>query len=135
MDGLGNKESSEIPRKPRALYIEDDKTLEKLLPRFVTDFQFEVATTMPEAEKMLEEEWDAIITDYDIPGGNGFEIAQRLKDEGKGVPVVIISGRKFDPEELRERGVSYALQKPFQIEEARDTFNRLMESIQARKPQ
>jgi two-component system, OmpR family, alkaline phosphatase synthesis response regulator PhoP len=122
---MEGKESSEIPKTHKILYIEDDANLRKLLPRFAVGFQFTVVDSMPKVEDALEREWDAIVTDFDFPGGNGFEVAGRVREKGIETPVVIISGRKFDPEELEEHGVKYSLQKPFEPEAAVKMFEDL----------
>ena len=60
---------------------------------------------------------DAIISDYQMPGGDGFEMAQRLKTNTRtaGIPIILLTARshKLRPSELTETNVQHLMDKPF----------------------
>lgn len=60
---------------------------------------------------------DAIISDYQMPGGDGFEMAQRLKANTRtaGIPIILLTARshKLRPSELTETNVQHLMDKPF----------------------
>jgi signal transduction histidine kinase len=46
----------------------------------------------PEFLRALEQEWDAIISDYNLPGFSGLVALDLLKSSGSGVPFLLLSG-------------------------------------------
>jgi two-component system invasion response regulator UvrY len=42
-------------------------------------------------KKLNEKKWDMLILDMNMPGRNGLEVLQQLKDENKKIPVLMFS--------------------------------------------
>jgi CheY-like chemotaxis protein len=59
---------------------------------------------------------DLLVTDLSMPGVNGWELAAQLKEMGRSMPVLYMSG--YSDEEVSQKGVlvncADFLQKPFQ---------------------
>jgi CheY-like chemotaxis protein len=60
---------------------------------------------------------DAIVSDYQMPGGDGFEMAQRLRTNARtaGIPIILLTARshKLQPSALADTNVQHLMDKPF----------------------
>ncbi len=57
-------------------------------------FQVNTASSVEEAtEKMKEESYDAIVSDYVMPSKDGFEFLKELRDIGSNIPFIIFTGK------------------------------------------
>jgi len=75
------------------------------------------------------EDVDAVITDIQMPGMNGMELIRRLKQEGTGLPVIVITGHG-DKEmliELLRLGCDDYLSKPFEPDEVLQKVHEVLE--------
>ncbi|MDR3640279.1 MAG: PAS domain S-box protein [Humidesulfovibrio sp.] len=82
----------------RILFVEDDEDQLATIPRVLGRLGYEVTgkSSAPEALRILDEnpgQFDAVLTDFDMPEVNGVEFARRLAAQHPGVPVIMISGR------------------------------------------
>jgi CheY-like chemotaxis protein len=76
------------------LVVEDNTTLLGLLQNQLTQWQFRVlaAATAPEALQLLQaQRCDLVLTDRHLPGMNGIELAQRLKPQYPGLPLILLN--------------------------------------------
>ncbi len=81
---------------PRAvLIIEDEVILSKNLAKFLEREGFE-AKAVPDGEqglKMLDSfRPDAVLLDYNLPGMNGLEVLQRIRQRDRAVKVIMVTG-------------------------------------------
>jgi len=82
----------------RILFVEDDQDQLATIPRVLGRLGYEV-TGMPSAPAALRAlsenpgQFDAVLTDFDMPEVNGVEFARRLAAQHPGLPVIMISGR------------------------------------------
>lgn len=102
----------------KLLLVEDDHELRGLLTRTleVEHYIVEQATTFSEArERILLYQYDCILLDLGLPGGDGLELLRLIKKEGKDDSVLIISARGTldDRVEGLELGADDYLPKPF----------------------
>jgi two-component system, chemotaxis family, chemotaxis protein CheY len=84
-----------------------------------------------EALKVLRQDWvDLVITDYNMPDMNGFELLSQIKaDEAlKAIPVVVVTteGSQQRVREFMEAGAADYIRKPFTPEEIRNKLGRIM---------
>ena len=60
---------------------------------------------------------DAIVTDFQMPGCSGFEMATRLRAnaETANIPVIMLTARahKLKPSEIAETNIQHLMDKPF----------------------
>lgn len=117
------------------LGIEDDASL-RLLQGILfkkIGIDYESAADGQNALKVIQENpnrFNAIFTDYDMPGMNGVELAQKAKEINPNFVITLITGRKLEDAELNElraKGVDLYLQKPFLI----DDLNVLTEKVKS----
>jgi PAS domain S-box-containing protein len=95
-----NKETNVSPppeaRSLRVLLVDDDI----LVSMGAADMLLDLGHTVTEAESgrqalsLLESDppFDVVVTDYAMPGMNGFELAQRIKERTPGLPILLATG-------------------------------------------
>ncbi|MGB7135179.1 MAG: response regulator transcription factor [Acidobacteriaceae bacterium] len=106
----------------RLLVVEDDKTIREFLTRALVEsgFGVDASALASEAEKLaLEGVHDALIVDLTLPDMDGLELIQRLRAQGVGSPVLILSARRSVDERVLglERGGDDYMTKPFAVAE------------------
>jgi CheY-like chemotaxis protein len=106
----------------RILLVDDDVCFLYLL-RFVLEadgIRTEKATNGAEAVAALDGmDFDLIITDFNLPGINGVELAKIAKNRFPHIPIIMITG-EIGPDifEMAEKaGVTRTLYKPLNMEE------------------
>ncbi|MEW5745433.1 MAG: sigma-54 dependent transcriptional regulator [Nitrospirota bacterium] len=103
--------------KGRILLVDDEANTRKVLSAILGQNGYEVTTarTAEEAvEKLARREFDAIITDYKMPGMSGVDFLQELKNKENGVPVIMLTayGTIERAVEAMRRGAFSYLAKP-----------------------
>jgi DNA-binding NtrC family response regulator len=108
----------------RVLYIDDDEALILLVERMLKKRGY-VVTGFSEAEEALETlrakpmAFDLVVTDYNMPGMSGIDVATLVKGIRADLPVAIASG--FITDEMRAEALSIGVKelifKPNAIEE------------------
>lgn len=109
------------PQPPSVLIAEDNRIMADVLRRALEHggFRGQIARTGVEAvEACSMSDFDAIVTDYQMPGLNGIEFVKRLRssDRNRTAPVIFVSGKglELDTEMLRqEYDVRKVMFKPF----------------------
>lgn len=104
----------------KLLLVEDDPKIAYALKLRLTHMGFEVETAgdaVYAMDQALRQAPDVVLLDINLPGGNGFVVAERLKQASKtaGVPIVFITASKESEYKARARevGASAFLEKPF----------------------
>ena len=85
-----------VPRNLRVLLVDDDI----LVSMGAADMLLDLGHSVTEAQsgshalKLLESDslFDVVVTDYAMPGMNGFELAQRIKERNSKLPVILATG-------------------------------------------
>ena len=109
----------------KILIIDDEPELLTLVKELLFREGFactETAATCREAENQIREKtWHLILLDVMLPDGNGFDLYQKMKEEGFlfDIPVVFLSARDEDSARLRGLGLGADdyITKPFLPEE------------------
>jgi DNA-binding response OmpR family regulator len=93
----------------KILIIEDDKALTRALELKLTHEGFEVAS-LPNGEKVIatleKGQFSLILCDLMMPGRDGFQVLQMLKEKGIKTPVIVLTnlGQPEDEKRVRELG-------------------------------
>ncbi len=103
--------------KLQVLVIDDDEVVGRSFDRVLSDKGYEVSTVLSgeEAmETMNESDFDVVFTDIKMPGMDGLEVTQRIKERCPWTPVVVITGYGSDENEARAAvlGASGFVRKP-----------------------
>jgi DNA-binding response OmpR family regulator len=106
----------------KILVIEDEKGLARLIKKGLEENFFTVDMSFDGVEGLyMAETWpyDAILLDIMLPGIDGFEILQSLRERKNDVPVLIITARGEIEERIRglNLGADDYIPKPFDFSE------------------
>lgn len=120
----------------KILVIEDEKELLKSIHDSLIQEQFLIETAenyQSASEKIALYTYDCILLDIMLPGGNGLQLLQQLKDIGKSENVIIISAKDSLEDKLTglELGADDYLTKPFHNAE----LNARIKAVLRRKNQ
>ena len=106
----------------RVLIVEDDPELAGLLREGLREQRIDpvLATTFAEGlERGRGTDFDVVILDVRLPGGTGFDLCRRLRDEGVAAPVLMLTALDAVDDRVRglEAGADDYLTKPFDFRE------------------
>ena len=104
--------------KDLVLVVDDDQAVRTMLCKIMTGNDFDVvqAESGPEAlDAVAENDFDLILLDINMHGMDGFEVINKLRGQGKNMPIMVISGRKADYDTLYglDIGADEYITKPF----------------------
>ena len=116
----------------RILVADDDRSMCELLQAGLVRRGFEVTWRTDAAEAlavMSEGDFDAIVTDLNMPGTNGLELCERVTANRPDVPVVVITAfGSLDTAVAAIRAGAYDfITKPFEMDVLRLTLNRAVQ--------
>ncbi|MBI4292680.1 MAG: response regulator [Betaproteobacteria bacterium] len=105
----------------KVLVVDDDPVVGKSFDRVLSGKGYAVITASNGQEalnKLDAEDYDVVFTDIKMPGMNGLEVAERVKQKRPWLPVVIVTGYGSKENETRAEaaGVSSFLRKPLSPE-------------------
>jgi PAS domain S-box-containing protein len=93
----------------RVLLVDDDACFLKVAKECLKmegPFEVDAALSVDEAlNKMKEKEYDAVVSDYQMPGKDGLEFLKQLRKKGNGIPFIIFTGR--GREEVAIKALNY----------------------------
>lgn len=87
---------SSAERRLRVLHVEDSELDHQLivaqLRRAGLDLDVHRVDTLSEVAQALTQAWDAIVSDYNLPGFSGLVVLDMLKESKRLIPFVLVSG-------------------------------------------
>jgi CheY-like chemotaxis protein len=115
----------------KILIVDDEKLVRWTIQQSMVEenFRFVSASTGTEAiEKMREEPFDIVITDFVMPGSNGIEVARSARQLHPDSKIIMITAHEsmLDREEASSAGVSSIINKPFMVREVRKAIFDLL---------
>jgi PAS domain S-box-containing protein len=124
----------------RILHVDDEASIRDLTKTFLErqDQQFSVETA-PSADKGLEKLTDrppdCIVSDYDMPGMDGLELLQTVREEYPDLPFILFTGKGSETvaSDAIAAGVTDYLQKSGGSEQYDLLANRIRNAVQARR--
>jgi len=77
------------------LLVEDDKSIRDPLAEYLTRQGFKVLTAgfLADAKKLLEGPVDCVVMDWNLPDGEGVDLARTMKDKPGSPPVLMLTAR------------------------------------------
>ncbi|UCG80197.1 MAG: sigma-54-dependent Fis family transcriptional regulator [Desulfobacterales bacterium] len=119
---------------PERILVVDDEldmlTLLRMMIEDSTDYEVETTNNASEAVKILsEKDIDLVISDLKMPGMDGMELFDEIKDIKPDIPVIIITayGSLEIADEAMKKGVADFITKPFRKDNILFTIDRVLE--------
>jgi two-component system, OmpR family, response regulator len=106
----------------RLLVVEDDGRMADLLRRglLAEGYAVDVVGSAEDGRFMgVENDYDAIVMDVNLPDGDGFEVCRALRAAGRWSPIIVLSAREAVDDRVRglDVGADDYLVKPFSFAE------------------
>jgi PAS domain S-box-containing protein len=127
---------SEVPDQLRVLHLDDDPEFAELAATFLEreDDRLAVETATSAAaglERVAGEEFDCVVSDYDMPGRNGIEFLDDVRQEYPDLPFVLYTGKGNEEvaSEAIAAGVTDYLQKGTGTEQYELLANRIANAV------
>jgi CheY-like chemotaxis protein len=121
----------------RILIVDDEEKIRTSLEGIFIRFSKEVQTASDgqEALELIEGGWlpDLILLDISMPNMNGYELLDRLEQDGIAIPTIMLTARNEAPyiqEAVRRKQIIDYLTKPFEVKSLIETAVRAMQKIQ-----
>ena len=122
--------------RPKILVLDDNEAIRHLLRKILTQAGFDVQTHV-ELKGVLTEEFedhfDLIITNYVMDGMKGMVFVKNLRERGKEVPVVMITGTFYPGVFISAKrvGINHIMAKPLSEETVVQVVHRLLRQSRA----
>ena len=105
-----------VLQKHRVLLVEDDAPLAGMVADFLNGNEFDVSIEGrgdAAASRILEEKPEVVVLDVNLPGMNGFDVCQRVRDDFGGVILMLTArGEEVDEVVGLEAGADDYMAKP-----------------------
>jgi HD-like signal output (HDOD) protein len=124
----------------RVLILEDDHWIADLLKQIVLSLRphAEIVCLGSVAEALAD--WqqqpsDLLISDWNLPDGEGTQLLKQVRQQNREVPLVMISGRtdRNSVVEVRALGINAFISKPFQASRVAASLDKLLPAAAAQK--
>ncbi len=120
----------------RILHVDDDPALAEMAAEFLCreHDQFDCTTEVaPEQaiERLREESFDCVVSDYDMPRMDGLEFLEAVRDENPELPFILFTGKGSEEiaSEAIASGVTGYLQKEGNVEHYTVLANRIINAV------
>jgi DNA-binding response OmpR family regulator len=123
-----------MEQKKKILIVDDERDILKALMIRLQVGGYEVVTAFDGAQGIFmahKEQPDLIILDIRMPAGNGFSVAEKLKQSENtfSIPVIFLTGspEKDSEQKAMKLGARFYIKKPYDPEELLDAIRRALE--------
>lgn len=108
--------------KQKVLVVDDNLSFRELMTDLLEPVGYEVWTAqdgLAGLDALYNGPFDLILTDYQMPGMTGLEMAAFIRRSDAVTPIILITGDCYalDPELVARAGITKMLSKPFKINE------------------
>jgi PAS domain S-box-containing protein len=146
--GEGSRDQLEQPAEPvrggneTILVAEDEETLRVLARSILENLGYRVilASDGEEAVRLFQAangEIDLLIFDLIMPRMGGHEAFERIRELGKPVPVIYVTGyaHGLTPGEAKQHGLGSLIEKPYAIDQLGRIVRKLLDGLHQTEPQ
>lgn len=123
----------------KVLVADDDKLMRALIVRSLNAVGKPEVVEACDGEEALslfeQEEFDLVVTDWEMPRRNGVEVIRAIRAKGCQVPIIMVTVRAEHEQisEAIQAGASDFLAKPFEVDVLRDKLKRFCQHVDALK--
>lgn len=115
----------------RLLVVDDEVSIREFIAEALDCCNYKVETAENGAiamEKLRTENFDALLTDYRMPKGTGWELIMRMRSEGIHIPTVMMTGQSGELlAKHPDLQVNALIEKPFMIQELLDVLENVLQ--------
>ena len=116
------------------LVVEDSQVNQTLITILLEKFGFDVTLAedgLEGVEKAMATSFDIIFMDIQMPGMNGYEATEALRDKGITTPIIALTANAMegDAEKCISAGCDYYLSKPIDPAILAETVSKCMQEI------
>lgn len=131
---MADSHSQNVPARDRlnVLVVDDDTAVRELLVEGLDVFGYPAVTAgdIDEAFEIIKREpIGLVLSDIDMPGGDGIQLLKRIKDHDSDLDVIMVTGA-IDADtaiDAIRRGASDYVTKPFNLDEVQIVVERTLE--------
>jgi DNA-binding response OmpR family regulator len=84
-----------MPSKPRLLIVDDELLIRDLLYDYFAAREFDISVAdcgQKALSLMSESDFDTVILDLKMPGMDGLQLTDNIREDGSDVPIIIVTG-------------------------------------------
>ena len=129
-----------ISESIRVLYVDDEPEFAEMAATFLEreDDRFEVeivASGTEGSERLADEAFDCVISDYDMPGQNGIEFLQAVREDHADLPFILHTGKGSEEvaSDAISAGVTDYIQKSGTADQYALLANRILNAVDAHR--
>lgn len=122
------------------LYVDDEPSFAEMAATFLEreDDRFDVETVTSGAEgseRLVDEEYRCVVSDYDMPGQNGIEFLETVREDHPDLPFILYTGKGSEEvaSDAISAGVTDYLQKKSTTDQYALLANRILNAVAARR--
>lgn len=121
----------DLPKVPKILIVEDEQLVRWSLAQSLSKAGFEIATATngeKAIERIKDDHFDLVITDYNLPNINGFEVASAVKSCSPNIPVILTSayGKNDSRLSVNQAYFDSFIEKPYDLNDVKDIVMQLL---------
>jgi two-component system capsular synthesis sensor histidine kinase RcsC len=117
----------------RILVVDDEKEIRNVFSKVLSILGYEVAVVGSGTEGLnlfLTSPFDLVLTEFQLPGMDGWTLASRIKDRFPNTPVVMITRQEREGvmEKVKGSSVDFVMFKPSRLEDILKTVQRMLDA-------
>jgi CheY-like chemotaxis protein len=117
----------------RIMVVDDDEGIRYLLSIALSGIGYDVVTASSGTEALnlsLKSSFALVLTDLEMPGMDGWNLATRIKDKFPHIPVILMTGHANEDVMKRMKGgsVDYVIFKPFRLKDILKTAQKMLDA-------
>ncbi|MEQ8691853.1 MAG: response regulator [Pseudomonadales bacterium] len=120
----------------KVLLVEDDKKISMAISMSLKAMGYEIVSAsdaVTATSQARQHDFDVVVLDINLPGGDGFVVAERLQRlvTTANVPIVFITASKQPGlrERAEEMGCVHFLEKPFDVGQLADALETATQAV------
>jgi CheY-like chemotaxis protein len=126
------------PNRRRILVVDDEGGIREILSTVLSGMGYEVVTANSGTKALnlfLRSSFALVLTDLEMPGMDGWNLASRIRDTSPDIPVVAMTGQPKENviEKIKGNSFNAAIFKPFRLEQLLEMIDKLLATEPSQK--